>query len=256
MMPVTTFQDEDTYARFQSLIAHEYLHLWNVKRLVPAELTRPDLRPPTSTHRAAVGRRGLDRLLRRPAADAGGPGDATCLPRCAARRPRVGAARARCSPTVGHRRVVARLDRPVRPRRELGQRRHQLLHPRRRAGGVPRPADPRRSAGRGRAGRGVPDPVAPRVLDLDVTLDEPKRSHRLEAVSDPTDEQQAPSADGPDTTCLILTSWGAESDGPLPPLTIAAEVLPDDPAQPPQQCGAQSGRGDHNQGAVITTRAR
>jgi predicted metalloprotease with PDZ domain len=43
MMPVTTFQDADTYARFQSLMAHEYLHLWNVKRLAPQELTEPDL---------------------------------------------------------------------------------------------------------------------------------------------------------------------------------------------------------------------
>jgi predicted metalloprotease with PDZ domain len=42
MMPVTTFQDTDTYAKFQTLVAHEYLHLWNVKRLVPAELVRPD----------------------------------------------------------------------------------------------------------------------------------------------------------------------------------------------------------------------
>lgn len=43
MMPVTTFQDADTYARFQSLMAHEYLHLWNVKRLIPQELVEPDL---------------------------------------------------------------------------------------------------------------------------------------------------------------------------------------------------------------------
>ena len=48
MMPVTTFQDEDAYARFQTLLAHEYLHLWNVKRLVPADLVRPD--PVAHTH--------------------------------------------------------------------------------------------------------------------------------------------------------------------------------------------------------------
>lgn len=48
MMPVTTFQDDDAYARFQSLLAHEYLHLWNVKRLVPADLVRPD--PVAHTH--------------------------------------------------------------------------------------------------------------------------------------------------------------------------------------------------------------
>ena len=48
MMPVTTFQDDDTYARFQTLLAHEYLHLWNVKRLVPADLVRPD--PVRHTH--------------------------------------------------------------------------------------------------------------------------------------------------------------------------------------------------------------
>ncbi len=49
MMPVTTFQDEDTYAKFQTLLAHEYLHLWNVKRLRPAELVRPDLVAHTHT---------------------------------------------------------------------------------------------------------------------------------------------------------------------------------------------------------------
>lgn len=38
MMPVLAFQSPDDYARFQALLAHEYLHLWNVKRLVPAEL--------------------------------------------------------------------------------------------------------------------------------------------------------------------------------------------------------------------------
>ncbi|WP_052668344.1 M61 family metallopeptidase [Nitriliruptor alkaliphilus] len=41
-IPVRVFTDDDLYARFQSLIAHEYLHLWNVKRLVPAALVRPD----------------------------------------------------------------------------------------------------------------------------------------------------------------------------------------------------------------------
>jgi predicted metalloprotease with PDZ domain len=48
MMPVTTFQDDEAYAKLQSLLAHEYLHLWNVKRLVPAELVRPD--PVGHTH--------------------------------------------------------------------------------------------------------------------------------------------------------------------------------------------------------------
>jgi predicted metalloprotease with PDZ domain len=46
-MPVRTFQDEDLTARFQSLVAHEYLHLWNVKRLVPTALVRPDYERPT-----------------------------------------------------------------------------------------------------------------------------------------------------------------------------------------------------------------
>jgi predicted metalloprotease with PDZ domain len=46
-MPIRTFQDEDLTARFQSLVAHEYLHLWNVKRLVPAGLVRPDYERPT-----------------------------------------------------------------------------------------------------------------------------------------------------------------------------------------------------------------
>ena len=46
-VPVRTFQDDDLYARFQTLIAHEYLHLWNVKRLVPAALVQPAYDRPT-----------------------------------------------------------------------------------------------------------------------------------------------------------------------------------------------------------------
>jgi predicted metalloprotease with PDZ domain len=46
-IPVRVFTDDDLYARFQSLIAHEYLHLWNVKRLVPAALVHPDHEGPT-----------------------------------------------------------------------------------------------------------------------------------------------------------------------------------------------------------------
>ena len=46
-MPIRTFQDPDLTARFQSLVAHEYLHLWNVKRLVPADLVEPDYEHPT-----------------------------------------------------------------------------------------------------------------------------------------------------------------------------------------------------------------
>jgi predicted metalloprotease with PDZ domain len=48
-VPVHSFQDDDLTARFQSLVAHEYLHLWNVKRLVPAALTTPDYEHPTHT---------------------------------------------------------------------------------------------------------------------------------------------------------------------------------------------------------------
>ena len=46
-MPVHTFQDPELTARFQSLLAHEYLHLWNVKRLVPRDLVRPAYDRPT-----------------------------------------------------------------------------------------------------------------------------------------------------------------------------------------------------------------
>lgn len=46
-MPIHTFQDPELTARFQSLLAHEYLHLWNVKRLVPAELVHPTYDRPT-----------------------------------------------------------------------------------------------------------------------------------------------------------------------------------------------------------------
>jgi predicted metalloprotease with PDZ domain len=46
-IPVRAFQEPDLLARFQSLLAHEYLHLWNVKRLVPAALVQPDYEHPT-----------------------------------------------------------------------------------------------------------------------------------------------------------------------------------------------------------------
>ncbi|MFO7779199.1 MAG: PDZ domain-containing protein [Nitriliruptoraceae bacterium] len=46
-MPIHTFQDPELTARFQSLLAHEYLHLWNVKRLVPAALVHPTYDRPT-----------------------------------------------------------------------------------------------------------------------------------------------------------------------------------------------------------------
>jgi predicted metalloprotease with PDZ domain len=46
-MPVEVFQDDELYTDLQSLIAHEYLHLWNVKRLVPAALVQPDYERPT-----------------------------------------------------------------------------------------------------------------------------------------------------------------------------------------------------------------
>ncbi|MEX1178368.1 MAG: PDZ domain-containing protein [Nitriliruptor sp.] len=46
-IPVRVFTDDELYARFQALMAHEYLHLWNVKRLVPAALVHPDHERPT-----------------------------------------------------------------------------------------------------------------------------------------------------------------------------------------------------------------
>ncbi|MFT5223047.1 MAG: putative metalloprotease with PDZ domain, partial [Glaciecola sp.] len=49
MMPVTTFQELDRLTTYQSLVAHEYLHLWNVKRLVPVALINPDLTTPAHT---------------------------------------------------------------------------------------------------------------------------------------------------------------------------------------------------------------
>ncbi|MFP5310175.1 MAG: M61 family metallopeptidase [Actinomycetes bacterium] len=49
MMPVLTWTEPDAYARFQSLVAHEYLHLWNVKRLVPADLLDLDYVHPAPT---------------------------------------------------------------------------------------------------------------------------------------------------------------------------------------------------------------
>ncbi len=49
MVTPATVTDPDGYQRLQALIAHEYLHLWNVKRLVPAALTDLDYEHPTHT---------------------------------------------------------------------------------------------------------------------------------------------------------------------------------------------------------------
>ena len=49
MLPVLTDTTDDGVARTRSLIAHEYFHLWNVKRLVPAELVELRLDRPTHT---------------------------------------------------------------------------------------------------------------------------------------------------------------------------------------------------------------
>ncbi len=49
MMPVTTFQDPEREAIFQSLVAHEYFHLWNVKRIIPEALVDPDITRPVHT---------------------------------------------------------------------------------------------------------------------------------------------------------------------------------------------------------------
>jgi predicted metalloprotease with PDZ domain len=49
MVPATTFSNPDRYRSFLELVTHEYLHLWNVKRLTPAELVAPDLERPTHT---------------------------------------------------------------------------------------------------------------------------------------------------------------------------------------------------------------
>lgn len=52
MLPVLTEGSDRGVARTRSLIAHEYLHLWNVKRLVPAELV--DLRLDRPTHTTSL----------------------------------------------------------------------------------------------------------------------------------------------------------------------------------------------------------
>ncbi|MGH3440678.1 MAG: M61 family metallopeptidase [Nitriliruptorales bacterium] len=48
-VPVHDIADPDGYRTFQSLVAHEYFHLWNVKRLVPAALTALDYTGPVHT---------------------------------------------------------------------------------------------------------------------------------------------------------------------------------------------------------------
>lgn len=49
MLPVLTDATDKGVRRTRSLITHEYLHLWNVKRLVPAELVRFTLDRPRHT---------------------------------------------------------------------------------------------------------------------------------------------------------------------------------------------------------------
>ncbi len=43
LAPRTTFHPRKSYEDFLGLVAHEYFHLWNVKRLQPIELVDPDL---------------------------------------------------------------------------------------------------------------------------------------------------------------------------------------------------------------------
>lgn len=49
MVPSGTFTNTDRYRSFLELVTHEYLHLWNVKRLVPIDLVAPDLERPAHT---------------------------------------------------------------------------------------------------------------------------------------------------------------------------------------------------------------
>lgn len=51
-VPEHTFEDPESIARFQSLLAHEYLHAWNVKRLIPKDLL--DLRYDTVVRSQAL----------------------------------------------------------------------------------------------------------------------------------------------------------------------------------------------------------
>lgn len=47
--PTHKFRTRDGYDRFTTLLAHEYVHLWNVKRLVPSDLTELDYEHPVHT---------------------------------------------------------------------------------------------------------------------------------------------------------------------------------------------------------------
>jgi predicted metalloprotease with PDZ domain len=47
--PAHRFRTADGYDRFTTLVAHEYLHVWNVKRLVPTELVSLDYERPVHT---------------------------------------------------------------------------------------------------------------------------------------------------------------------------------------------------------------
>lgn len=49
MVPPRAFTDQDRYGRVQGLVAHEYLHLWNGRRLAPRALVRPDYERPNPT---------------------------------------------------------------------------------------------------------------------------------------------------------------------------------------------------------------
>lgn len=48
-VPTARLTDPALAARVRSLVAHEYLHLWNVERLTPRALVRPDLDAPRRT---------------------------------------------------------------------------------------------------------------------------------------------------------------------------------------------------------------
>ena len=94
------------------LVAHEYFHNWNIKRLRPIELGPFDYENEV-LHQGAVDRRGLYRLLRRLLVRRAGALDARRVSRRAVGSDRSGADHARASGDAGGHGVVRHLDQAV-----------------------------------------------------------------------------------------------------------------------------------------------
>ena len=122
-------EDATGYVDWLTLVAHEFFHAWNVKRLRPSELGPFDYDRENPT-RIAVGGRGHHQLLRRSAGRARGRHHPRRILERARQSDRRIAIHAWPPLDAGGGRLVRRVDQLLPTGRELAERRDQLLHQR------------------------------------------------------------------------------------------------------------------------------